>query len=72
MDGLLPFPGLWSALQIGSLRRVLTLRCPEVESTYRPLYLSSDPNTGVDELSCPRKTDLAMDLQRGSLHTRSC
>jgi len=72
MDGLLPFPGLWSALQIGSLRRVLTLRCPEVNSTYRPLYLSTDAKTGIDELSCPRQTRLAMDLQRRPQHTRGC
>jgi len=29
-DKLLPYIGLWSALQIGTFHRLLTLRCPEV------------------------------------------
>ena len=30
LDRLLPFIGLWDALQIGTFHRLLTLRCPEV------------------------------------------
>lgn len=30
LDALLPFAGLWPALQIGTFHRLLTLRCPEV------------------------------------------
>ena len=29
-DKLLPYIGLWSALQIGTFHQLLTLRCPEV------------------------------------------
>jgi len=29
LDGLLPFPGLWPALRIGTFHRLLSLRCPE-------------------------------------------
>lgn len=29
-DRLLPYIGLWSALQLGTFHRLLTLRCPEV------------------------------------------
>ena len=30
LDDLIPYSGLWSALQIGTFHRLLTLRCPEV------------------------------------------
>ena len=30
LDNLIPFIGLWAALQIGTFHRILTLRCPEV------------------------------------------
>ena len=30
----LPFSGLWDALKIGSLKRILSLRCPEVLVSY--------------------------------------
>ena len=29
-DSLLPFPGLWHAVQLGTFHRLLSLRCPEV------------------------------------------
>ena len=29
-DRLLPFTGMWPALQIGSFHRILNLKCPEV------------------------------------------
>lgn len=29
-DALLPIPGLWNSLSIGSLNRVLALKCDEV------------------------------------------
>lgn len=31
-DDLIPYPGLWPALQLGTLHRLLSLRCPEVSS----------------------------------------
>ena len=33
LDNLLPIAGLWPALQIGTFRRLLTLKCPEVGRT---------------------------------------
>ena len=30
LDNLIPFIGLWAALQIRTFHRILTLRCPEV------------------------------------------
>ena len=30
LNNLIPFIGLWAALQIGTFHRILTLRCPEV------------------------------------------
>ena len=35
LDSLLPFVGLWSTMEIGTLHRILSLRCPEV--SIRPL-----------------------------------
>lgn len=29
-DGLLPIPGLWNAISIGNLPRVIALKCDEV------------------------------------------
>ena len=34
LDSLLPFPGLWPALHIGTFHRLLTLRCPEELAHY--------------------------------------
>lgn len=35
-DRLLPYIGLWSALQLGTFHRLLTLRCPEVSRLENP------------------------------------
>ncbi|KAL8770678.1 MAG: hypothetical protein Q9209_003746 [Squamulea sp. 1 TL-2023] len=34
LDKLLPFTGLWSALQLGTFHRLLSLRCPEEMTNY--------------------------------------
>ena len=34
LDDLLPFTGLWPALQIGTFHRLLSLRCPEASLVY--------------------------------------
>ena len=31
-DRLLPFPGLWPSFQVGTLHRILSLRCPEAST----------------------------------------
>ena len=38
-DHLLPFTGLWPALQIGTFHRLLSLRCPEASLSYHLLEL---------------------------------
>jgi len=35
-DKLLSYIGLWSALQLGTFHRLLTLRCPEVSRSENP------------------------------------
>ncbi|MCJ1473162.1 hypothetical protein MMC13_001813 [Lambiella insularis] len=37
LDSLIPYIGLWSALQIGTFHRLLTLRCPEELTSYLKL-----------------------------------
>lgn len=40
LDSLLPMPGLWPTLQLGTLHRIVTLKCPEVtEPRSHPLNL---------------------------------
>ena len=33
-DALLPWPGLWNTIQLGSLHRLLTMKCDEVSSNH--------------------------------------
>lgn len=35
-DALLPIPGLWGSMSIGSLNRVLALKCDEVGQPWLP------------------------------------
>ena len=38
LDSLLPFIGLWAVMEISTLHRILSLRCPEVYEMSQKLH----------------------------------
>lgn len=42
-DALLDWPGLWTTIKLGSLHRLLCLKCDEVCSSERSVFLCHSP-----------------------------
>lgn len=62
LDCCLPIIGLWASLEIGTLHRILTMRCHEVgASTVLKLWIYYLSNTGNDSLCTTYRADLASD-----------